>query len=412
MPWENRFETRTFTQCNAYRQLIGKEWMQRRNAEVRMRNYQFRDELSGAAAPAEHWTGDVIDTTTGRLSPVHEAAAYNPKQAALQRARPASAAPVLQGKRALLHVQSRSSVLDEGVPLKTQLVPTGAAEFNSANSITSKRYTSLNPEAAAPRTLSRVKHENMLRAEAISLERRAARLAKQRGEDPALAVAGVQLARDPAVDPCAPAAADEPPRTTTPPHPSDVPRFGLRSEGTRRPLTPGARAKLRDIGKSVFDRPPLPAHVADARKKRADAAAEAQRAAEDLFFRRGMAPAAGAGAVEPLAVQRRPASAVPSSRASVASRGSSRLSSAAHNAAVAEKLDNLEAMVDEDRTLRDNIRTSIADLCTLVESATQAADAAPGTQPAQKKPGLEGSALHNKGLLRRPKTAAPRVKCR
>jgi hypothetical protein len=178
MPWENRFDVKTASQTNAYRQLIGKEAMRRRNEAAILSQYRFHDQVTSLDGLGVHWDGTVV---AGGASAVRE---LDPKFESYSQSRQLKSAASGEGhasrRRDVLNKNLSSTVLHEGYAYnKATLASTASASFNPAASVVADDNRRLNPDSAEPRTLARVREENRQLMEQRAL------LSRQRARDAA-----------------------------------------------------------------------------------------------------------------------------------------------------------------------------------------------------------------------------------
>ena len=163
MPWENRFHVRTASQTNAYRQLIHKEAMRRRNEAAILSRYRFQDHVTSLDGLASHWDGVVVGATmTGSAENYGEGdGSHTTNGRASQQHQQQQQPPLVQGARALLQRQSKSSVLNEGFPYDTDMLRTVKhVAHDTAASVVSEQFAPMNPDSADPMTRARLRAKN------------------------------------------------------------------------------------------------------------------------------------------------------------------------------------------------------------------------------------------------------------
>jgi len=375
MPWENRFEVKTASQTNCYRQLIQKEALRRRNDAAILQRYRFHDHVTSLEGLGSHWDGTVVAPTQTR-------------------SRPASAADTapLQGKRALLQQQSRSTVLQEGYAYDQNTIASmGRVTLSRDSSVAGPAFARLNPEAANPRTLARLRAQNKAAAEAAAAERAAAsnraRSAVERAhmlkarlssvnakgayavDDLAAVVAENANAddvasQDAAVADVAPTSA---PCDQLADKRSEAPKnFGLRScfLGSRRPVSAANCQRLATQAKSVFEPAPALEHVTAARER--------LRTAQQQREARSPLPSALARATSapPRRGSETPHTAM-SSSASVAVSPEHDVETSHRLARRLQRIDELESQLDETRAERARVHSELAALCEKLEVQQQ-----------------------------------------
>jgi hypothetical protein len=460
MPWENRFEVKTATQANAFRQLIAKEAMRRRNEAALLERYQFHDNVTTLDGLGTHWDGTVVrgDPAAAAATPVFEDFRSTSASAAA-----ASADEPIQGRRALiLQRNMRSTVLHEGYAYNAgTIVGTGAATYSAKASVNAKEFGKLNPESTAPRTLARLRATNDERAQtAATAARERAKTAARTEEDVSMLRArlsgldstgfGSHIAAEhrrnhpSANDGTSDAVADVLPTGTGKAMGDAKPAraFGLRSAfATRVPLSAAHRDELASRAREVFRPLPQPSHVTEARDR--------QRAASRLQEESSMLRASRLtphllqsgtmrGASSMSSQQQQPpyhdhqghredvSAMIPNASESFAtadtplgdrSRAGGGGGVEPHSARKGERLrrlEHLETQLDAARSDSDQIRRNLVELCTMVETQQQPKintgaprrGGGPGSsRPASSRP-FGASSQPSKSRALRPGTAA------